>query len=728
MKNKYTWMAALALCAAGALAQQPAGKIIPCATDQAMQELFARDPEAKARFEASQREPLPAGFAQRYGNNSTNTVYYAPDTIPVVFHILHQGGAENINDNIVYQALAEVNAIHGKHNSDTTGIDPYFQPIAGRNNYFFKLATKDPNGNCTNGIIHHLDPNTDWSQQAPAYSYSGTGAGKWNPTKYLNIYIVRMICQSAAPCSQSGGIVVGYTYIPGTFGAGSSYDAIVYNYQFLTGTNARSLAHEIGHWMGLAHTFGSTNSPGTCMSGGASDDFLANGTPGTGVTDDTPKTPGAFSTCPPSTPNSCDVSNYANVQNIMDYSSCPKNFTEGQCKRMHNVMGLATAGRNNVCSAANKIATGIRYPIVCAPIANFHATARTVCPGAIIILSDSSENAHPTAWNWSCPGATFQAGTTASDSMPRISYATPGLYAISYTASTSGGSGTKTKSNYIMVQSNVASYNTTWTESFETATLPNTDWSLYSTPQYDWTITSNAAATGAKSIMLDNQLNSPGTVSILESTSFDVSSFATPKMTVKVAYRQQTSTDYDKLQIMSSTDCGTTWVARMTRQGSTLASVTPPSTIPFVPGSSNFTTYTVGLNGVAGQTNVRFRFIFTADVNGTGGVGNNIYIDDINIYDASVGIADHDANIGLNIYPNPTSGKITIDLDLDQAHSISAEVTDVLGRSVEAVAAKQMPMGSNTISFGEKQVYQAGVYFVNVYVDGKKITHKILVQ
>ncbi|HWY37166.1 MAG TPA: T9SS type A sorting domain-containing protein, partial [Bacteroidia bacterium] len=514
----------------------------------------------------------------------------------------------------------------------------------------------------------------------------------------------------------------------GTFGSGNAADVVVYNYGFMTGTNARSMAHEFGHWLDLPHTFGNTNTPGTCLSGGQSDDFLSTHAPAvacTGVTDDTPKYAGAFSTCPPGTPNSCDVSNHANVQNIMDYSSCPLNFTNGQIKRMHNMMNSTTVGRNNVTSAANKIATGVRNPQVCIPNANFHVSARIACPTTILTFSDSSENAHATSWHWNFPGGTLQGGSTVTDSMPKVSYAAAGTYAVSYTASTTAGSNSISKTSYITIITNVASHNTSFAEGFETAAVPGADWSVTNTMGYDWNVTSTAAATGSKSIMLDNFSNPAGNVSNLISTSFDISGFTTPKLTFKVAYQQVASTNNDKLQVFTSTDCENTWNSRFSRAGATLATVTPPSGFPLTPTPSQFTTYTVNINGVSGSNNVRFRFAFFAD---PAGPGNDIYLDDINLFDASVGIKTIESQIGLDIYPNPASGNVTIDLNLEERHTISVSVMDVLGRTVESIPAKEYATGETKLGIAEKTTYEAGVYFVNLNVDGNIISKKIIIK
>ena len=205
-------------------------------------------------------------------------------TIPVVFHILHMGGTENIPDADCITALDYVNKDYARLGNDTSLIDPLFDTAYINSRIHFELAKKDPMGNCTNGIVHHYNPNTNWEQGNALfhYIYSGLGGMNWSPSRYLNIYVVKNIIDDG----NTPGTVIGYTYLPGTSPNFSS-DAIVYTGSGSWLTNqvgVRSLSHEIGHWLGLSHTFGSTNSAGTDC---GADDIR-----------DTPKTTGFFSTCP----------------------------------------------------------------------------------------------------------------------------------------------------------------------------------------------------------------------------------------------------------------------------------------------------------------------------------------------------------------------------------------------------------------------------------------------
>jgi CubicO group peptidase (beta-lactamase class C family) len=359
------------------------------------------------------------------------------------------------------------------------------------------------------------------------------------------------------------------------------------------------------------------------------------------------------------------------------------------------------------------------------PVANFYATSRITCPGTAISLVDSSTNMRPTAWNWSCPGGTFVNGTTATDSIPQVAYSSPGVYAISYTASTTAGSDTITKNSYITVNSNSVAYNSNFLESFESVALPNPDWSLSNSGGTDWAVTPMGAATGSLSAYIDNFTNTAGANSSLISPVFDLTGFSSPKLSFKVAYQQKTSGNNDKLQVLSSINCGATWAVRFTKSGTNLATVTPPGSTPLAPVSSQFTTYTVNINALASSNNVRFRFEFFAD---PAGPGNNIFIDDINIYDAATGLENSDVPLELEVYPNPSQGNTTLAFSLSKKQNISVIVMDLAGRTVETIPSQNYAAGPSKIILAEKVKYAPGIYFVQLNADGKNRTKKIIIQ
>jgi len=237
------------------------------------------------------------------------------------------------------------------------------------------------------------------------------------------------------------------------------------------------------------------------------------------------------------------------------------------------------------------------------PVANFYASPKIACPGVTIAFVDSSTNMRPTAWNWSFPGGTLTGGTSLTDSMPQVIYSIPGTYAVSYTASTSAGSNSITKNGYITINSNTISHNAAFTEDFESASIPNSDWSLSNNAGTDWTLTSIGAASGSKSLYIDNFTNTAGNKSRLLSSTFDVSGFTSPKLTFKMAYQQKVLSNADKFQVLTSTNCGNSWAVRYTKSGTSLATVSPPGSLPLAPTSAQSTTYTVSLSAVATSSN-----------------------------------------------------------------------------------------------------------------------------
>lgn len=96
------------------------------------------------------------------------------------------------------------------------------------------------------------------------------------------------------------------------------------------------------------------------------------------------------------------------------------------------------------------VAFGIVTANAQAPVALIRLDDSVLCVKTAITYVDSSLNS-PTAWTWSCPGATPSSGNTPN---LQVSYANPGIYSISLTVSNSFGSSTVTLSNKITVKDN----------------------------------------------------------------------------------------------------------------------------------------------------------------------------------------------------------------------------------------------------------------------------------
>src|SRR5690554_2421689 len=128
-----------------------------CQTDQkTLEYVESLSPQEKVLYELDQQ--AHALEVENYisnhpellsSSNARGTITY---TIPVVFHIIHQGGPENISDEQVLNALQHMNDDYQKLNTSAGQVVPQFIPIVADVEIEFKLAKKDGSGNCTNGI------------------------------------------------------------------------------------------------------------------------------------------------------------------------------------------------------------------------------------------------------------------------------------------------------------------------------------------------------------------------------------------------------------------------------------------------------------------------------------------------------------------------------------------------------------------------------------------------
>jgi hypothetical protein len=218
---------------------QSKGQSAQCAADFIHNNLMQTD--SAYRNQIVTLESQVEAITKNDANNKLRTTLY---TIPVVVHVIHLGEPIGIGSNItdiqIQQAIAGLNDRF--RNINGLGVDVELE---------FCLASKDPNGNSTNGI-NRVD-----GSSVPNYSANGitptgnpcSGAvatiikdlSKWPVSDYYNIWVVSEIC--------NGGFV-GYASYP----VGGLYDGLVIVSTSMTSTSG-TLPHEVGHGFFLYHTF-----------------------------------------------------------------------------------------------------------------------------------------------------------------------------------------------------------------------------------------------------------------------------------------------------------------------------------------------------------------------------------------------------------------------------------------------------------------------------------------
>ena len=707
------------IAATSALAQQAAPKI-PCYTYEAMEQRFAQDPEARKQFEAAQQQLAEANsVSQASGARPAAAFEY---TVPVVFHVLHTGGPENISDAACFAALDQVNKDYARKSQDTNLVFAPFKNLYVPADIKFMPAKKDPQGNCINGVVHYYNPKTNWSQGAAGQN-SSYWPYTWDPARYLNIYLVANIVPQSTVAG--GGIIVGYTYLPGTWPTGNARDAIVYRYNFL-GTNfpnpdARSLSHEIGHWLSLPHTFGNTNNPGvTCGDDGISD---------------TPPTKGNYNACPVVSTNTAltcantpSGSNYfQNVENIMDYSNCPKNFTNGQITNMRNVLASTISNRQNLWANNNLIFTGINNTSACPPIAEFLSIngSYTVCAGQSLTMKDFSYNGTITSYSWAADNnASILSPNAAQTSM---NFQITGVSNVTLTVSNAQGSSSKVRTVYVL--DGTAAVTGPNFESFESGLPPYWQIGDVDNDSKTWENTSGAAYDQSYSYYIEGAVNPPNAVDHLQTPVMDVKNNPGAVFQFAYAYRRFTSTTNDVLKIQASRDCGGTWEDIFTLSAAVMANGSGGvGTDVFVPSSEEeWNTYVVSdhpkwLNYI-NSNSVMVRLQFTE---GTSGYGNNVFVDAVNFYYPN-GVNELTRTYGFRMQPNPASAETKVVLNLNDASTVKVSVNDLVGRQVLLVTDSKTLVGEQEITV-PLQNLASGAYIVNVSVNGATMTKKLIVE
>lgn len=638
------------------------------------------------------------------------TEQFAPDAaersvlkvIPIVFHVIHNYGSENISREQVEDAVRIINEDFQLLNTDQNEIIPEFQGILGNAQVEFRLARKDPSGNCTDGITRTVSTLT----------YNGNDNVKdlisWPRNKYLNVWIVDDVIL------ESGDRVGGYAYRPGN-APSATYDGIIVTHTQLGGIGtsnggnfaSRTLPHEIGHWFNLNHTWGPSNNPGLAENCNQDDNVT-----------DTPNTIGVAD-------QSCNLTQVTcgsldNVQNIMDYANCAIMFSAGQCTRMNAALNATAGQRNNLWSSANLIATGVNTTApVCAPLADFSSSTNVVCTNTNLTFTDESYNASVDAswsWSWSFPGATT---ATSNAQNPIVQYAEPGVYPVTLTVSNSSGSNARTKNSFITVRPLNPTISSPFVESFEDAAFPN----ISTDPFNNWSVVGSSTAferttlssvTGTASIRYNNNAIATGSRTELISPIIDMSSTTSPaNITFKLAYARKSTSTNDRMEIYVSSNCGRTWSLRYAKTGAALSTLSSGQTISgtFIPTENQWRTETVSVSALAGQNNGMVKFVVSDSA------GNSIFLEDINILNQPVGLEDITLDDYMTqVYPNPGNGDATISIGLLRQGNVTISVTDLTGKLIGSLSKENLGAGDYTFNLSEAsgRNLSAGAYLIRI--------------
>jgi PKD repeat protein len=568
----------------------------PCGLDYMTKKYYLEHPDKVQSIEQTRIKLESQIDAQQSISAKTGVVY----TIPVVVHVLHEFGSENISDAQIHDAIAVINADFNMLNGDISQVVSSFQGIIGDAEIEFQLAQKDPNGNCTNGIDRIVTPLTTGA-------HDNAKLNQWAPNKYLNIWVVKSIDNGG-----SGGIVAGYAYFPFLAANDPTVDGVMvaHNYFGSIGTaqneDGRTLTHEVGHYLNCYHPWGNLYSIG--------DQQACNDPDGDWVSD-TPKTIGSNSSCNTS---STTCGTLDNVQNYMDYATCTRMFTAGQVSRMRTALTSGVASRSNLWSSSNLTATGTDgNNNLCE--ADFEVDYKNVCSGGTVNFTDLSYHGQ-NSWNWS-----FSIGTPSSTTTqnPSLTINDLGYVDVSLTVGDGSTSITGSKNGFMRAHSAIGKYIPA-SEGFEGASIPNFSWEIENYPEDSrkWEQYFGASSSGSACIYLNNNGSTEGSIDEFISETYDLSVLSSGAITFDYAYAQVTGSEQDRLTIFISTDCGQTWNTRGVLIGSNMTTGGSNSS-NYIPSSSEWATETVNLFAPDLDEGFMVKFSFLSDA------GNNIFIDNI---------------------------------------------------------------------------------------------------
>ncbi|PLW96644.1 MAG: hypothetical protein C0591_08280 [Marinilabiliales bacterium] len=359
------------------------------------------------------------------------------------------------------------------------------------------------------------------------------------------------------------------------------------------------------------------------------------------------------------------------------------------------------------------------------PDVQFSANKLRFCTGDTVIFTDATIY-NPISWEWlfSPSNVTFINGTNQNSQNPEVLFTNAGEYDVTLTAWNTNGPAELTKSNYI----NSGGFTPYFIETFEDDGLIKNQWTIENADDdITWELFETGGTTPGNNSMGINFSDylELGARDRLISPPFNLSGLDQAVLSFQHAYAKKFAAATDSLIIYISNDCGETWT-RIFADGEN--------------GSGNFATHEltedfwpetesdwcmsgwgascidIDISPWAGMSDVQIAFESYCYW------GNPLFIDNV-IVTQYVGQTENIFTDGINIYPNPSNGKITIQLPPDHLY-LNMEIVTMEGRRIYNKDIQKL----ERISINENKNLSKGIYLFKFIGNDNQEVKKLIIN
>lgn len=382
--------------------------------------------------------------------------------------------------------------------------------------------------------------------------------------------------------------------------------------------------------------------------------------------------------------------------------------------------------------------TSIVSPIVQNFKPNFYSTAFSDCnanitPVATIMnkgtttitsvsLQYTVNNGAPVTHNWS---GSLAAGATANVTFP-VSAVVNGNHLLKITAINVNGSPDDVDLNNTMEGSfrtfNPA-VNYPYTEDFAAAVFPPANWNVvqYNPNNKMSRVSAGGFGLSTGCMKMDNFSGAEdisGQKDYLISPKINMSTATSgARLIFSVGHAQYDASTNDKLEVLVSTNCGSTWTSIYNKAGAVL-STAPISASAWTPTAAQWRSDTVSMSSYAGQAEVLLAFHTTSNF------GNNIYIDDILVNQGPTSVSDLGFDDVIMASPNPVAGLLHLNFKKSWSENISGKIVSFDGKVV-----REFNLPGNQVLYDiDMSGLSNGVYSLVINTDKTVYSKKIIKQ